>query len=71
MMVNFSLKEKVLEYYGSKYFLFRVVAFNGFTLPVEWEYGDLIKLPPRGNRRTLADAERRRKTMTYNPLGEQ
>jgi len=70
-MVNFSLKEKVLEYYGSRHYLFRVVASNGFDMPVEWEYGDLIKLPPRGSRTSLVDAERRRKTMTYNPLGEQ
>lgn len=68
-MADFSLIDLVSDHYGSKHYLFRVVNYNGFTLPVDWDYGDLIELPPRGNRRKLADAERRRKTMTYDPVG--
>lgn len=68
-MVNFDLMKLVNDYYGSRHYLFMVVKANEFELPVDWQYGDAIKLPPRGNRRALAEAEYRRKTSTYNPVG--
>ena len=68
-MVNFNLMNKVLERYGSRHYFFRIVKANNFDIPVAWEYGDIIKFPPRVKRRRLADAAYRRRTMTYNPLG--
>jgi hypothetical protein len=68
-MVIFNLKDKVEEYYGSRHYLFMVAKANNFSLPVSWRYGDVIKLPARGNRRCLVNAEYRRRTMTFDPTG--
>lgn len=68
-MIPFNLMNLVLEKYNCRHYFFRVAKANRLDIPVAWEYGDIIKLPPRVSRKKLADADYRRKTMTYNPLG--
>ena len=67
-MVEVDLTALALKYYGSRHYLFLILAANGLSLPAVFEAGDKLKLPPRGSTARLAAVELLKRDLSGSPV---